>query len=186
MAFLATTGLVNWTRTPQREPIIPVGPAGAWDSGMVVTAAGPVWIDGMQLCFYYGGFDAVHDMPISETEAAIGLATLRLDGFCSYHGGDQEGHLITRREAFTVPRVRINARTADGGYVVAELLDRNNEVIPEFSREECVAFRGDEISHWLTWQTDRFPEEYMGADKKIRFIIKNGDLYSYLPDGLSE
>ena len=37
-----------------------------------------------------------------------------------------------------------------------------------------------------TVQTDRFPDEYMGADKKIRFIIKKGDLYSYLADGRSE
>ncbi len=36
---------------------------------------------GDELWFYYGGTDKVHDEP--RTKAAIGLAKLRLDGFCS-------------------------------------------------------------------------------------------------------
>lgn len=171
--------LVNWNRTPTRSPFIPLGAGGAFDSGMVFTARAPVIVND-KLYFYYGGFNRVHD-DARGIEGAIGLATLRLDGFCSMQAGKDEGWLISRREVFRTPRVHINAATAQDGFVEAELLDRDNHVIPGFSRHECVPFRGDSVRHTLEWKSGDFPEEWRGRDKKIRFHLRNADLYSYLP-----
>jgi hypothetical protein len=77
--------------------------------------------------------------------------------------------------------VVINAKTGPYGYVAAELLDRDNNVPKGFSREDCVAFTGDSVRHVLEWKTKAFPAELLDADKKIRFYLKNADLYSYLP-----
>ena len=77
-------------------------------------------------------------MTIKRVNAAIGLATLRLDGFCSMRAGDTEGWLISRRDPFRRPVVTINARTGADGYVLAEILDRRNRVVPGFSKEDCV------------------------------------------------
>jgi len=73
--------LINWSRPSIRCPLIPRGtqPAG-WDRGMIVTARAPVVV-GDDLWFYYGGTDKVHDE--SKVNAAIGVDTMRLDGFCS-------------------------------------------------------------------------------------------------------
>jgi len=171
--------LINWTRTPERAPFIPRGDKGQFDSEMNYTARAPVQV-GDELYFYYGGFNAPHNA--QEIKAAIGLAVLRLDGFCSMHAGETEGSLITRREPFRVPRVTINATTGPGGYVTAELLDVNDRVIPGFSRDDCTPFTGDSVRHGLSWKTETLPEELLAPDKKIRFILKNADLYSYLPD----
>ena len=113
--------LISWTRPPERPELIPLGPAGAWDDGMIFTARAPVVV-GDRLHFYYGGCDAAHDE--KRVKAAIGLATLRLDGFCSMRAGANGGWLITRREGLREPAVIINARTRPGGDVTAELLDR--------------------------------------------------------------
>ncbi|MGE3778230.1 MAG: hypothetical protein AB7F89_13665 [Pirellulaceae bacterium] len=173
--------LVNWTRPADRYELIPRGEPGAWDAGMIVTARAPV-PSGDRLHFYYGGCDRAHDEP--RLKAAIGLATLRLDGFCSLHAGDAEGWLISRREPFREPRVTINARCAAGGRVVAEILDRQNRVVPGFSRDDCQPFTGDSVRHGLAWKQPKFPADRQDADYKIRFVLQRADLYSYLPAGL--
>jgi len=95
----------------------------------------------------------------------------------------EEGWLISRREVFQKPKVFINARTGPNGYVVAELLDRHNRVIKGFSRSDCLPFKGDSIRYPMEWKTKAFPASFIlvGTDKKIRFYLKDADLYSYLP-----
>ncbi|MBT3290504.1 MAG: hypothetical protein HN380_24380 [Victivallales bacterium] len=177
--------LVHWTRPPQRGQFIPHGPKGTFDSDMIYTAPAPVQV-GDKLYFYYGGWDGPHNSVSRKgkrpAEAAIGLAVLRLDGFCSMHADASEGSLISRRELFQTPTVTINAKTGPGGYVVAEVLDRHNQVIPGFSRDDCAPFSGDAVQHQLTWKTKKLPKGQATAEKKFRFFLKNADLYSYLPD----
>ena len=180
--FAWSWNLISWTRTPERKPFIALGPPGSFDSSMIYTARAPV-IVGDKLYFYYGGFDKVHN-DYKDVKGEIGLAVLRLDGFCSMRADDEEGWLISRREVFRTPKVTINAKTDADGYVAAELLDRNNNVIPGFSREDCIPFKGDSIRHDLTWKTNAFPADLVDADKKIRFFLKNADLYSYLPEDI--
>jgi hypothetical protein len=117
-------------------------------------------------------------------KAGIGLATLRRDGFCSMRAGAAEGWLITRREPFHQPGVTLNARTAADGFVTADILDRRDQVVPGFSRKDCLAFTGDAVEHRLRWKEPRFSGSATRDDYKIRFWLKNAELFSYLPDGL--
>lgn len=177
--FAWSWDLINWTRPPLRACFIPRGKEGEFDSGMIYTARAPVQV-GDNLYFYYGGMNGAHNS--RNWSAAIGLATLRIDGFCSMQAGEQEGWLISRREPLAVPRVQINAKTATDGYVTAELLDAQNQVLPGFSRQDCQTIAGDTVRGVLTWKTAEFPEAQRAQDKKIRFFLKHADLYSYLPD----
>ena len=171
--------LLNWTRPPRRDPFIPRGGEGAFDSHMNYSARAPIQM-GDELWFYYGGFNAAHNS--GGAKSAIGLATLRLDGFCCLRAGDEEGWLVSRRERMMVPKVTVNAQVRDGGALVAEILDQTDTVIPGFSRDDCLQFSGDSVRHALTWRTDRFPAERLSEVKKLRFILKKADLYSYIPD----
>lgn len=173
--------LINWTRPPERNAFIDRGEPKSWDAGMIVTARAPV-IVGDRLYFYYGGTEGVHDEP--RVRAGIGLATLRLDGFCSMRAGDEPGWLITRREPFREPAVTINARTAPNGSVRAEILDRHNQAIPGFGRDDCFPFQGDATRHLLRWRSDSFPVDAAAPDYKLRFWLQDAELYSYLPSGL--
>lgn len=174
--------LISWNRPPSRAPFIALGDESEFDRGMIYTARAPVRY-GDKLLFYYGGFDKVHDE--KRPSGSIGLATLRLDGFCSMQAKRTEGWFVSRREQFDTPRVRINAKANSGGKVTAEIADRWNRVIPGFSRNECIAFSGDSCNHQLVWSTQTFPTEALNAEKKIRFILKDADLYSYEPEGLA-
>ena len=137
---------------------------------------------GDKLYFYYGGTDGLHDD--KRVNAAIGLATLRLDGFCSMRAGDTEGWLISRREPFRRPVVTINARTGADGFVLGEILDRRDRVLPGFSKDDCVPFRGDALRHELKWKSDQFSAAQKANDYKIRFRLKNAELFAYLPADL--
>lgn len=171
--------LINWTRTPERKPFIALGDReqNEFDCGSIHTAVAPVVV-GDELFFYYGGARGRY---LNPRHHSIGLAKLRLDGFCSLQADNEEGWFISRRESLKQPVVTINARTGPRGSVVAEILDRHNEVLPGFSREECIPFSGDAVAHELKWQTKSLPPDLMEGDKKIRFFLKDADLYSYLP-----
>lgn len=176
--------LINWTRTPERKPFIPNSPVKAFDCGFIGICREPV-VMGDELWFYYSGWDQVHE-DYKGLRAAVGLAVLRLDGFCSMQAGDQEGWLISRREVFNTPKVTINAKCRPGGYVVAELLDRNNNVIRGFEKNYCIPFTGDSVRGELTWKTNSFPKDLVDKDRKVKFYVCNADLYSYLPADINQ
>ena len=173
--------LVNWTRPPQRNAFIARGRADQWDAGMIVTARAPVKV-GDQLYFYYGGCQGVHDEP--RVRAAIGLAMLRLDGFCSMRAAGEEGYLITRREPLLEPAVTINAKTSPTGTISAEIVDRHDQIIPGFGREDCISFQGDSVDHLLKWKSNRFQPKQIREDYKFRFWLTDAELFSYLPSAL--
>lgn len=168
--------LIHWTRPPRRQPFLANGPEGAFDSKMIYTARAPVEVDG-KLYFYYGGFDTRHGA--KTMNGAIGLAILRQDGFCSMRAGREEGWLLTRRERMPAPSVRINAAVDAGGEISAELVDLNGTPVPGFTRRECVPFRGDSVAHTLTWTTSELPEPRRAEPRKIRFYLRNANLFSY-------
>ena len=171
--------LINWTRSPERKPFIALGnrEQNEFDCGSIHTAVAPVVV-GDELFFYYGGARGRY---INPRHHAIGLAKLRLDGFCSLQAGAEEGWLISRRESLKQPVVTINARTGPQGTVIAEILDQDNKVLKGFSRHECIPFTGNSVAHILRWRTKTLASHQLDGDKKIRFILKNADLYSYIP-----
>ena len=123
----------------------------------------------------------------------LGMLALGLVAFCIIvplvlnlprYLGETASWLITRREALREPALFINARTRPGGEITAELLDRRNCVVPGFSHAECRPFTGDAVRHELRWRGDRLPDERIAADTKIRFRLRDADLFSYLPASL--
>lgn len=178
--FAWSRDLTHWNRTPERASFIPLGQADEFDAAMVYSARAPVVV-GDQLYFYYGGWKRPHNSPLRENQAAIGLGTLRIDGFCSMQAGTTEGSLTTRWEDLETPEITINARTHNGGYVVAEIVDTAGKVIDGFSRAECVPFQGDDIRHRMRWSSKEFTQEQQAIEKRLRFYLKQADLYSYIP-----
>ncbi len=175
--------LVQWNRTPARSSFIPRGAAGEFDSGMIYTARSPVLM-GDKLYFYYGGFNGPHNAPAGANRAAIGLGMLRLDGFCSMRAGTSVGHFISRPEQFENPVVSINARTDADGVIEAEIIDGSGKALVGFSRADCISFRGDDVRHRLCWKNSTFAPEQIGVEKRLRFFLRDADIYSYATHAL--
>lgn len=169
---------VNWTRQEgDRPPILPLGPAGSWDDGMVFTARAPVRV-GDALKLWYGGLDQVHGTALTKTRGAIGLATLRKDGFASLDAAAATGTVLTRNLVGAGGPLQVNYQ-ATGGWLKAEVLDENNNVLPGYGQGDCAALTGDSVNEAVTWGTHtELPTS--PSVIRLRFILENVSLYSFM------
>jgi hypothetical protein len=177
--FAWSRDLLHWNRPPARDSFIPLGGKGQFDAGIICSARAPVVVDD-KLYFYYGGFTMPHNVGSPVNQMAIGLGVLRLDGFCSMQAGKEEGSLLTRAEDLETPEITINARTRDGGRILAEIVDAMGKPLDGFSRTDCLPFQGDEVRHVLRWRTGTFTPSQQPLEKRLRFLLTDANLYSYL------
>jgi len=180
-----------WKRV--RKPWLTAGPAGSWDQVMVEIASEPLQV-GDELWFYYGGSGFGHhdwyiygiaeelDVPeardVSKVGFFLGLAKLRLDGFCSLNAGPvREGILITRQLASPGTGIEINAECGSGGYIDGEVLNQADEVLTGYSRKDFDRFTGNTVRQQLSWQLrTKLPLEPF---RKLIFYMRNAKLYSF-------
>jgi hypothetical protein len=195
----------TWEHLNKRQPLLePSGP-GNWDAYMVTMACPPIEV-GDELYFFHGGSKNHHDWLLtgaregldvpeakdkSQVEYAVGLARLRLDGFCSVGAGPvRPGILITRPFISDGKNLLVNARCGAGGAIAAEMVDINDEVLPGFNHDQCDVFSGDSVRHTFSWNgrkdipvfsTDRaqYPTPERERFRKVRFYMKNAEIFSF-------
>jgi len=169
---------VNWTREEgDRPPILPLGPPGSWDDGMVFTARAPL-VEGDTMKLWYGGFDEVHGTALDKTRGSIGLATLRKDGFASLDAGASVGSIVTESLTEVAGPLRVNYR-AVGGSLKVEVLDANYNVVPGYSQADCIPLTGDSVDRTVTWMTHSELPAGMTL-LRLRFILQNASVYSFM------
>lgn len=167
---------VHWTREEGHRPaILELGPAGAWDDGMVFTSTHPL-VEGDTMRLYYGGFDDTHAQENS-WHAKIGLATLRKDGFASLDAGTTTGTVLTKRLVGLEGPLHVNYR-ASGGWLKAEVLDEFGQVIAGYDQNACQPLQGDSIDQVVTW-TGHSTLPAGPGPLRLRFILRNAGLYSF-------
>jgi hypothetical protein len=179
-----------WKRV--HKPWLKVGDAGSWDQVMVEITNDPLEM-GDELWLYYGGsgfghhdwyingfvegLDVPEVMDVSRVGFFLGLAKLRLDGFCSLSAGPvREGVLITRPLASPGTGVVINAECGPGGYLEAEVFSQSDEVLAGYSRKEFDHFTGNAVRHTLSWKSRaQVPAQPF---RRLIFYLRNAKLYS--------
>lgn len=172
---------VHWLREEgDRPPILDCGPAPSWDHGMISVAS--LLVVGNEMRLYYAGYDGMHDyLPF---HAAIGVATLRKDGFASLDGGDNPGTVTTKRLKGLRGKLRLNCE-AGAGLLQVEVLDAKGGVLPGYRKQECHEPRGDGVDQVVTWlEHDELPAG--DAPLRLRFHLKNTSLYAFKGDGRIE
>jgi hypothetical protein len=114
----------------------------------------------------------------AQSTAHLHRYSLRIDGFASLHAGFGPGEMITRLLIFSGSHMIINFATSAGGFIVAELLDKQDNVIPGFSSDDCIPVIGNEISRQVEWKSGNDLSNLQNSPVKIRFKMKDADLYS--------
>ena len=170
---------VNWKRQEgDRPPILPLV-AGQWDGGMIFTARAPS-VEGDTVKLWYGGFRNVHDTPFKQQRGAIGLATVRKDGFASLDAGATAGTMLTKTFGNTGGPLLVNYHTNNSsGSVKVEVLDENNNALPGYSQADCVPLTGNSITQAVTWTAHtELPagQQFL----RLRFIVQNASIYSFM------
>jgi hypothetical protein len=167
----------HWDR-PDRRPFCPVSENfGAWNWGNVQSAAGGCLIVGDKLYSYVSGRAGIRGKPTSGV-CTTGLATLRRDGFASMDGGTHEGRLTTRLVRFRGRHLFVN-NDAPRGELRVEVLDVKGQVIPTFSRTNCMPIQADRTSQRVQWKGSHDLSRLAGRPVKFRFYLRDGRLYAF-------
>ena len=176
-----------WDR-PCDEALCSPGDIGEWDRfQLMLSGAPPIPVED-RLFLYYRGTPRRHNKVRREFEPridadqdvstmSIGLATLRLDGFASVAGSFDVGHVTTKPFVLQGDRLAVNAK-ADHGRLRIALLDIDEQPLPGFGLDDCVAVTQDGVDLPVRWGLDGrrvLPDQPV----RLQFELTNARLYSY-------
>jgi len=169
----------RFERLPARQHLIEFGPKGAWDHSMVVASAR--WVEvGDEWWLYYAGFDGAHDDPKGRT-GAIGLATLRKEGFISQHGPKTGGVVCTRALRWPGGKLLVNA-DAHQGELKVRVSDELRKPLAGYDYADCKPFAGDSVAHEVAWK-GKTMDSLKGQVIRLEFLLKDADLYTFHATG---
>ncbi|MBW3597739.1 MAG: hypothetical protein KY475_10745 [Planctomycetes bacterium] len=174
---------LHWQRAGDRKALLPNGPPGTWDAGMVKVPNQPL-VEGDRIKLFYYGSSQTHGFARKEYETygredqrkqGMGLATLRKDGFASLDAGEKIGTFTTKVLSNPSGVLRVNFKT-NGGWLKVELLDAAGQPLPGYSLDECLRLRGDSVDHAVTWKEHKtLPRRRL----RLRFQMQNGSIFAF-------
>lgn len=166
-----------WKRTTPGTPFLPLGPGASFDAGMVFGSNHLVSV-GDELWLYYGAFRGHHAVADTDQSASIGLARLRRDGFMSLSADKEPGELVTVPLRCDGDRLVVNAAAREGSLSV-EIRDSQGKPRAGFTFADCDEFRGDAVSHTVTWRGKRDLRSLRNQPVQLAFRLKTAHLYAY-------
>ncbi len=105
--------------------------------------------------------------------------TLRLDGFVSVQAPWSGGELITKPITFTGKALSLNFATSAAGGMRVELQSAKGKARPGYTLEECEEMFGDTLERSVTWKSKRDLTLLVGQTVRIRFVLRDADLFSF-------
>ena len=112
--------------------------------------------------------------------------TLRTDGFASASAGYSGGEMTTRLLKFAQPtpefatqQLTLNMSTSAAGSIRVEIQNDQGEPLEGYSLEDCDEIIGDQITRVVTWQKSSDVSALAGQPIRIRFLLKDADLFSF-------
>ncbi len=164
----------HWDRPDRTTAIEASREAGTWDRGYVQSLGNICVLNDDQIWFYYTGFAGDTNRPSNGMYAngAMGLATLRRDGFASMEAFGA-GKLLTRPLTFSGKHLFVNADVPNGSLQV-DVLDLNGNVLAETE-----PFCGDGTLQLMPLKGGGDLSSLAGQTVRFRFSLENGALYSF-------
>jgi hypothetical protein len=112
------------------------------------------------------------------TSSALRRYTLRLDGFVSIHAPMSGGELLTKPLTFTGKTLSMNFATSVAGGIQVEIQDADGTPVPGFTLTDAEPQFGNAIDRTVTWKTGADVSRLAGKPVRLRFILKDADLYA--------
>jgi hypothetical protein len=165
----------HWDRPDRRGFIRGERERGAWDRAYLHTTTGIFIVLGDRLVFPYCAYsgDAGGGKRDMYGGGAIGLASLRRDGFASMEAEAAAGTLTTRPLRFSGKHLFVNVDNPQGGLRV-ELLDKSGAVV---AVSDSVA--DDSTIRRVAWEGMDDLAAFAGKPMRFRFHLTQGALYAF-------
>ncbi len=104
--------------------------------------------------------------------------SLRLDGFVSVSAPLKGGELVTRPLRFEGRELAINFETSAAGGIRVEIQGADGEPVEGFALADCPLIFGDAIDRAVTWKGGSNVGRLAGRPVRLRFVLKDADLYA--------
>jgi hypothetical protein len=103
---------------------------------------------------------------------------LRLDGFVSINAPLAGGEIVTKPLRFSGRELVLNFSTSGAGSIRVEIQDENGRTVKDFGLEDCPEIYGDDIEYMVKWKSAGDVSGLAGKPVRLRFVMKDADLYS--------
>jgi len=105
--------------------------------------------------------------------------TLRTDGFASVHAPFVGGEMVTKSLTFTGDEMEINFETSAAGGIRVEIQDASGKALTGYGLSDCGELIGDQVDRLVTWKGGAKVGSLAGKPVRLRFAMKDADLYSF-------
>ncbi|MBN1343403.1 MAG: hypothetical protein JXQ73_12020 [Phycisphaerae bacterium] len=104
--------------------------------------------------------------------------TLRIDGFVSVAAPMAGGQMITKPIVFQGKQLTLNFSTSAAGSIRVEIQDAIGHPIKGFALADCPEIFGDDLERPVAWNNGGDLTPLAGKPVRLRFTLKDADLYS--------
>ncbi len=169
--FMSSRDGVHWDRT-FREAWVRPGPDPLnWTDRNTMPATGIIETGPDEFSMYVSEHYR-HD------DARLTRVTIRRHGFASVHAGADGGEFVTRPLTFSGKRLIINYATSAVGSVQVEIQDADGKPMQGFALADTEPLFGDEVDAAVTWKGGSDLSSLIGKAVRLRFVLKDADLFS--------
>ena len=86
---------------------------------------------------------------------------------------------MTKPIVFSGHQLQLNLATSAAGGVRVEIQDQDGKPINGFVLKDCPEIFGDSINRTVTWQNGSDVKSLAGKTVRLRFQLKDADLYAF-------
>ncbi len=115
----------------------------------------------------------------AQKESRVRRYSLRLDGFASVRAPLLGGELLTKPLTFTGDALELNYATSAAGSLRVEIRDVRNRPLPGYTLREAVDIFGNRIAGQAQWKHGTDVRTLAGKPVRLRFVLRDADLYAY-------
>ncbi|MBN1343402.1 MAG: hypothetical protein JXQ73_12015 [Phycisphaerae bacterium] len=112
------------------------------------------------------------------TSSQLRRYTLRIDGFVSVNAPLSGGEFVTKPLTFTGAKLVLNFSTSVAGGICVEIQTPDGKPIDGYALADCSEVFGDAIDRLVTWKGGGDVSKLAGKPVRLRFALKDADLYS--------
>jgi hypothetical protein len=104
--------------------------------------------------------------------------SLRLDGFVSMQASLRGGEFVTKPIVFKGSNLLLNFSTSAAGSIRIEIQDSSGQPIGGYTLAESPELFGDSVERSARWNGGSDVSRLAGRPVRLRFVMKDADLYS--------
>jgi hypothetical protein len=178
----------SWRRSRPRPSFIPWGAQDSWDGTWInLPTNGPIE-QGDRLWFYYSGRSGAHGVSTPHNHGAIGLATLRRDGFASLQARAVQGYVLTVPLLWPDAELSVNVEPRGDtaahpshttGECAVAVRDEANRPLEGYDWDDCVPLARNRVAQTVEWKNGKTLRALAGRRVRLDFRLRECHLYSY-------